>query len=94
MPPEEFKLIREALAKGHKGIVREYLDRRIEAFTDAKEMSDDVKPFADKMVQFVWTARKVADLDESLALTCLENCYDIVEWQVNHVLEGLNKIRT
>jgi len=93
MPLEEFSLIREALAKGQVGTLRKYLDRRIVAFTDAKDVTDDIRPLADRMVQLSWTIRKVADLDEGLALSCLEDSYEVIEWLLHDFKAGLARIR-
>lgn len=94
MTNELLDSIHEALSKGKKGTAKKYLDQRIEIFSESKELADDFGPLAEKTVSFLWTVRKVADLDEGLALACFEDGFAIADWLLRDFTTRLKDIGT
>ncbi len=52
---------------------------------------DTLKPFADRLLQFTWAVRKVADADERLALDCFEEGLELMTWLVSDTKDKLTE---
>lgn len=92
MTDKPIHILKDELAKGHSGLVRRYLDARIEILSGTKDVGGRLKPFADRLLQFTWTVRKVADVDERLALDCFENGLELMIWIVSDTQARLHEI--
>ena len=92
MSDETIRILKDELAKGRSGLVRSYLDVRIELLSDSVDVDDSLEPFADRLLQFTWAVRKVADVDERLALGCFEHGLELMIWIVSDTKERLHRI--
>ncbi|MGA2200064.1 MAG: hypothetical protein ABSG45_09020 [Nitrososphaerales archaeon] len=92
MSDETIRILKDELAKGRSGLVRRYLDARIELLSDSEDAVDSLKPFADRLLHFTWTVRKVADMDEKLALDCFEDGLELMIWILSDTKERLHRI--
>ena len=92
MSDEPIRILKDELAKGRSGLVRRYLDARIDLVSDSEDADDSLKPFADRLLHFTWTVRKVADLDEKLALDCFEDGLELMIWILSDTKELLHRI--
>jgi len=52
MTNETFAALREAVSTGRNGVVRAYLDWRIEFCVDSNGVPEDFQPFLDRMTRF------------------------------------------
>ena len=92
MSDETIRILKDELAKGRSGLVRRYLDARIELLCDSEDADDSLKPFANRLLHFTWNVRKVADLDEKLALDCFEDGLELMIWILSDTKARLHRI--
>lgn len=82
------------IAKDRSGLVKKYLDARLASLSDPEEdKADLMKPFAERLLQFTWTARKIADTDEKLDPACFADVMELVSWMADDTIARL-KIRS
>ena len=92
MRDEPVRTLKDELAKGRSGLVRRHLDAKIEYLSDLEPAEASLKPFTDRLLQFTWAVRKVAEQDEGLALDCFEDGLELMIWIVRDTKAQLHGI--